>query len=265
MEVQMAETTKIQWTEKTWNPWYGCDKVSPGCKFCYMYRENIRDPGKVQRSKTKFDEPLTWNKTQLVFTCSWSDFFHQDADQWRDEVWRIIKRTPHLTYQVLTKRIDRVMAQLPDDWGDGYPNVWLGVSTENEELTYSRVTTLLQIPSKLRFISAEPLIEGVVSDRTKALIKELDWVIIGGESGHDFPPHKYRPMELRWAADLLDFCLTEGVATFMKQLGTYQAKQMKLWDNHGGIPEDWPQEFQVRQMPDYKAVPYTEPQYTLKF
>ena len=124
----MAESTGIGWTDATWNPWYGCTKVSPGCAHCYMFREQIRygrDPEVVTRSKTKFADPLKWTKGRMIFTCSWSDWFHPAADAWRPEAWEIIKRTPHHTYQILTKRPERIADNLPDDWqvyaSDGLP------------------------------------------------------------------------------------------------------------------------------------------------
>jgi Protein of unknown function (DUF5131) len=131
----MGKTTLIEWTNASWNPWQGCRKVSPGCKYCYMYRAKERygqDPTVVRRSKTTFTAPLTWTPPRVpwrVFTCSWSDFVIEEADAWRDEAWDVIRRTPHLTYQVLTKRPERLAGRLP--WTtDPWPHVWLGVSVE---------------------------------------------------------------------------------------------------------------------------------------
>ncbi|MGH2369611.1 MAG: DUF5131 family protein, partial [Chloroflexota bacterium] len=128
----MGSTSSIEWTDATWNPWQGCTKVSPGCAHCYMYRDKARygqDPTTVRRSTSAtFYRPLAWRAPQRVFTCSWSDFFHEDADAWRSEAWDVIRRTPHLTYQVLTKRPDRLPDCLPADWP--LPNVWLGTSVE---------------------------------------------------------------------------------------------------------------------------------------
>src|SRR6266498_5551388 len=123
----MGETTGIAWTQRTWNPWHGCHKVSAGCKNCYMFREKRQygqDPDVVVRSKTTFNAPLKWKDSALVFTCSWSDWFIEEADPWRDEAWDVIRRTPHLTYQILTKRIERASSCLPKDWP--LKNVWLG-------------------------------------------------------------------------------------------------------------------------------------------
>lgn len=133
----MTKNSLIQWTKLTWNPWHGCKKVSPGCKFCYMYRDKARynqNPVIVQRSRQEtFNSPLKWREPGFVFTCSWSDFFIDEADKWRQNAWDIIRRTPHLIYQILTKRPERIKQCLPPDWGDGWQNVWLGTSVENQK------------------------------------------------------------------------------------------------------------------------------------
>jgi hypothetical protein len=126
-----------------------------------MFRDQRRygrDPEVVVRAApATFNAPLKWDSPELIFTCSWSDWFHVAADPWRDEAWDIIRRTPQHTYMVLTKRPGRIHRCLPDDWGDGYPNVWLGVSIEDAAVTY-RANQLRRIPAALRFISAEPLL-----------------------------------------------------------------------------------------------------------
>lgn len=188
-----------------------------------MFREKARyggDPNTVVRSKTKFNEPLNWAAPRMVFTCSWSDWFIAEADEWRDEAWGIIKRTPHLTYQILTKRPERIADHLPQDWGDGYPNVWLGVSVENQEQAYQRIPYLLGIPARVRFLSCEPLL-GLVNlgnylDETNFGVKTfqsgIHWVIVGGESGPGF-----RTMDLDWARFLRDQCVIAKVPFFFKQ------------------------------------------------
>lgn len=125
-------TTIIAWTEHTWNPWVGCEKISPGCAHCYMFTAQERfgqNPARIRRTKT-WGEPLQWQRdaaaagaTKMVFTCSWSDWFHEDADAWREEAWTVIRRCPHLHFQILTKRHERIADHLPPDWGTGYPNV----------------------------------------------------------------------------------------------------------------------------------------------
>lgn len=153
----MGKQTAIAWTQKTWNPWQGCRKVSPGCKYCYMYRDKERygqDPKTVIVSSPKtFFSPFGWKDPALVFTCSWSDWFISEADTWRPVAWDIIKSTPHLIYQILTKRPERILDALPADWGTGYPNVWLGVSVENQETAQTRLPLLERIPAVLRFVS----------------------------------------------------------------------------------------------------------------
>lgn len=218
----MSTTTGIEWTEATWNPWYGCDKVSPGCAHCYMFREQRqygRDPEVVTRSKTKFREPLSWKEPRVIFTCSWSDWFHEAADAWRDEAWDIIHRTPEHTYQVLTKRAERIADHLPADWGRGYPNVWLGVSVENQKFT-SRISILKATPARMRFLSIEPLLGPVNFGEHNYLLDHIHWVIVGGESGPDA-----RPMDLKWARDIRDDCADQGVPFFLKQLGGWPDKR----------------------------------------
>ncbi len=233
----MSFTTGIGWTEATWNPWYGCTKVSAGCDHCYMFRDMKRygrDPEKVTRSKTKFSEPLKWKEPRLIFTCSWSDWFHKDADAWRDEAWEIVRQTPHHTYQILTKRPGRIARHLPKDWGDGYPNVWMGTSIENDDAVF-RAVQLEAIPSRIRFISAEPLL-----GRLNGLdYRGIHWLIAGGESGAE-----HRPCDERWLRALRDECATAGVAFFLKQLGGHpdaRAHDKALLDGrtHTEMPEGY--------------------------
>lgn len=223
----MGEITAIKWTMATWNPWHGCIKISPGCKFCYMYRDKERygqDPTVVMRSKTKFNEPVKWKEAKLIFTCSWSDWFIEQADDWRDDAWDVIRRTPQHTYQILTKRPERIPDHLPADWGAGWPNVWLGVSVENQEYADKRIPLLLDAPAAVRFISAEPLLGAIninaylntkfIDSGCYALHDMVDWVIVGGESGHGA-----RPMRPDWARSLRDQCRAAGVPFFFKQVG----------------------------------------------
>lgn len=256
----MGESSVIEWTDSTWNPWRGCDKVSPGCAHCYMFtdqRRYGRDPSVVVRTApATFNAPLSakWERKReeciadhgrhLVFTCSWSDWFHATADPWRDEAWDVIRRTPGSTYQILTKRPERILEHLPADWSDGWPNVWLGVTIENRRFV-DRADLLRQVPAAVRFISAEPLLGplipfghiassgepvwgargsrdacaamGVVHDDYTGPALDLtgiDWLITGGESG---PGH--RRFDPQWAADLHDACAHSGTAFLHKQNG----------------------------------------------
>lgn len=245
----MAENSAIQWTDATWNPWHGCKKVSPGCKYCYMFRDKERygqDPTTVLRSKTKFRDPLKWKDPAKVFTCSWSDFFIEEADEWRNEAWNVIRNTPHLTYQILTKRPELISDRLPDDWGTGYPNVWLGTSVENMDSLW-RVGTLRTIPHNfVKFVSFEPLIEYI--DRPN--LEGIHWAIIGGESGNENGRYLYRPCQIGWIDDLRLDCQTQGVSVFVKQTGTAIAKEMKYKDSHGGDMNEWPSYLRVREFPE---------------
>ena len=224
----MGETTKIEWADHTWNPWVGCSKVSPGCKFCYMFRDGNRygwDPNVLRRTKRPtFNKPLSWNrkaenKGSRVFTCSWTDWFHKDADAWRADAWDIIRRCQNLTFMILTKRPERIAECLPDDWGAGWPNVWLGVSAENEEQYRRRWRQLYQHPAAVYFVSMEPLLGPIeMEDPHDERSAIPDWVIIGGESGG---PKTSRPMRISWAEDIVSQCKAAGVPVFFKQTGAW--------------------------------------------
>ena len=132
----MAENSKIGWTDHTWNPWWGCNKVSEECARCYIegiMKRAGKTPfdGPIRTSETTWKSPIRWNKQNQnlkIFTCSMSDFFHEEADEWRPEAWDIIKQSTNLDFLILTKRPERILESLPSDWDDGYRNVWLGVT-----------------------------------------------------------------------------------------------------------------------------------------
>jgi protein gp37 len=208
---------------------------------CYMFRDQHRyglDPTIVTRTKT-WGQPKKWqkeaeanNRKDFVFTCSWSDWFIEAADEWRPEAWKLLKETPNLIYQILTKRPELIRDRLPPDWGTGYPNVWLGVSIENNNYVH-RADMLREIPSNIRFISAEPLL-GPITDLN---LEGFKWLIVGGESGPDF-----RPMDLDWARSLREQCHREGVAFFYKQAsgllpGKYNLLDGQKWEEYPFIVE----------------------------
>lgn len=213
----MSEKTHISWTDRTWNPWRGCTKIDPGCKNCYMFTEQIRygkDPATVVRTKT-WRDPIRWQHeaatagTRLrVFTCSWSDWFHADADAWRNEAWSVVRACPNLTFQILTKRAGRIESNLPSDWGNGYPNVWLGVSVSEPKGVW-RADALRTIPARVRFVSYEPALASVAESLD---LTGIHWLIAGGESGPGF-----RPMETQWARDMRTRCRMAGAKFFFKQ------------------------------------------------
>jgi protein gp37 len=258
----MGERSVIEWTHSTWNPWRGCDKVSPGCAECYMFRDQRRygrDPETVvraapstflapARSRRWLDErdrALAETGHHLVFTCSWSDWFHPAADGWRDEAWEVIRDTPQSTYQILTKRPENILDGLPADWGDGWPNVWLGVTIENRRYVH-RADVLRQVPAAVRFVSAEPLLGPLVFDARSTFdrrvrewsdghpthrqldLANIDWLISGGESGgregralvqRVEGVWRPKPEALTWVRDLRDCCEASGVAFLHKQWG----------------------------------------------
>ncbi len=250
----MGDQTAIQWTNRTWNPWRGCTKISPGCAKCYMFTEQTRygqDPSVVLRTKT-WKDPLKWNRSaaergvrELVFTCSWSDWFHEDADQWREEAWGVIRSCPNLIFQILTKRPERIAGHLPRDWFDGYSNVWLGVSVENRKHGLPRIDLLRDIPARIRFLSIEPLLE----DLGEIVLSGIHWVIIGGESGPGA-----RECHTEWIAGALCDAKLFGVPVFVKQFGSYPThgqppSRMLLKHHKGGDIEEWPAALRVREFP----------------
>ena len=250
----MAKVSGIQWTDGSWNPHHGCRKVSTGCKYCYMYRDKERygqDPTTVLRSKVNFNAPLKWKDPMKIFTCSWSDWFIEEADAWRDDLWKIIKATPHHTYQILTKRPERILQCLPTDWGTGYENVWLGVSVENQE-NIGRCDILGKIPAKVRFVSAEPLI-GAVDFKEMFAKYEFSWCIIGGESGNATGKYLYRECKAEWIKDIIADCKEQNVAVFVKQLGTHMAKELGLKEKHGGEMNEWEKAIQIREFPTIRS------------
>jgi protein gp37 len=266
----MGDQTGIQWTAKTYNPWQGCDRVSPGCDNCYMFRDMRRfgkEPEVVVRSSPQtFNRPLRWNReakaagrVDMVFLASWSDFFHKDADAWRDEAWAIIRQCDSLIFQILTKRHGRIESHLPADWANGYKNVWLGVSAENLEWWERRVPVLDGIPAYRKFVSYEPAIGSIKG----ASAAGMDWVIIGGESAPG------RPFDLAWAREAIAICRRDGAAPFVKQLGSFAQDpingvvgamtkidesvaplvSLRLKDRAGGDMDEWPEDLRVREFP----------------
>lgn len=276
----MGNQTAIAWTNKTWNPWQGCIKVSPGCKFCYMYRDKERykqDPKNIHRSaRNTFRAPLSWTEPGLVFTCSWSDWFIKEADEWRAEAWEIIRRTPHLIYQILTKRPERIEECLPPGWMkpglDGtlqFSNVWLGVSVENQDLAEQRLPILAKVTAAVRFVSFEPLLGAIklssipVMTSGAAEVKKwtpaFEWAIIGGESGNETGRYRFRECQTDWIASLIHECESAGVPVFVKQVGSHIAKVYHYQDRHGKNLAEWPKRLQVQQWPVIHSlkIPFT--------
>ena len=212
----MGKQSPISWTNDTWNPWQGCLKISTGCLNCYMFREKKRygqNPTNIHRSSDQtFYAPLKKLQGPIIFVCSWSDFFIEQADHWRGQAWDIMRQTPHLFYLILTKRPNNIQKRLPADWNKGYPNVGLGVSVENQKSAW-RMHALCEIPAALLFASLEPLLEPVTFPST---LFTIDWVITGGESGTG---HNFRPVDQGAFIHIMRQCKQRNIAYFHKQNG----------------------------------------------
>jgi protein gp37 len=255
----MAVKSNIQWTDATWNIARGCTKVDEDCKFCYMYRESLNgtryEPKQVLKTKTVFRLPLKLKEPSKIFTSSLTDFFHEGIDGYRHEAWDIIRKCPKHTFQILTKRPERVIDQLPTDWLEIEPfkNVWLGTSIGSDSALH-RLHKLAVIPANLRFLSLEPLHTKLHLMTAKlpygvVALSKIHWVIIGGESGNDNGMYRYRECKIEWIEQIINDCRQLGIPVFVKQLGTHLAKQLKLSDRHGGNIEEWPEHLQIREFP----------------
>lgn len=227
----MADNSAIEWTEATWNPTTGCDRISAGCDNCYaltlakrlkaMGNDKYQNDGDPRTSGPGFgltihpsalDLPHTWRQPRTIFVNSMSDLFHARVpDAFIRQVFEVMGSTPRHTYQVLTKRPKRLV-RLADslDWPS---NIWMGVSVENDQTEW-RVDALSLVPAAVRFISAEPLLGPISPD-----LSGMHWVIAGGESGHH-----YRPVEGEWLRELRDQCVDASVPFFFKQWGGVRPK-----------------------------------------
>lgn len=207
----MGKKSSVLWCDASHGFWMGCKKCSPGCVNCYAKRDMDRykmDFDTVTRTKG-FDKPLKWKGPMLIFVNPWSDFFAEEADDWRDDAWEVMRNTPHLTYIILTKRPENINDRLPKDWF--LPNVYLGVTVENQEMADKRIPILLEIPAVQHFVSIEPMLGPVDLSQ---YIDDLDYVVVGGESG---PVEDVREMEEIWALDVIDLCEASGTKIMFKQ------------------------------------------------
>lgn len=251
----MAEGSKIEWTDHTFNPWTGCTKITPGCDHCYAEswakRSGLVKWGNHARKRTTSDYwkgPTVWNRNadrfealkgrrQRVFCASLADVFDNQADaSWRSDLFELILNTPRLDWLLLTKRPSNIAKMLPNNWGAGYPNVWLGLTAEDQTRFDQRWAHLADVPAVVRFVSYEPAL-GPLSVASAAV--KPDWLIVGGESGAGA-----RPMNASWAFAIVDECRSFGIAPFFKQWGTYASNPIcndelrsgedaKLLDPHG--------------------------------
>lgn len=214
------KTTKIEWTDKTWNPITGCTKYSAGCAHCYaevmarrlkaMGLKKYQNGFELSLHEEALNEPLNWKKAHNIFVCSMSDLFHKDVPfEFVDKIMRVIEMTPQHRYQILTKRAERMYEyfqtrKVPD-------NVWLGVTVECRSVK-SRIDLLRLIPAKIHFLSCEPLLESLgILDLTG-----IEWVIVGGESGQSA-----RPMKEEWVIEIKKQVENQNSVFFFKQWGTW--------------------------------------------
>lgn len=287
----MGAKSKIEWTNATWNPLRGCSRISEGCRFCYaegiaarfsgpgMAYEGLahrvggeaRWTGKVVLVEDKLTMPLRWKKPRMIFVNSTSDLFHESVpDEWIDRVFAVMALCPQHTFQVLTKRADRMQAYMTARNGMGnrhaalempLPNVWLGVSVEDQATADARIPHLLATPAAKRFVSYEPALGPVdfyyalrgIGPATEVRRGQLDWIIVGGESGRGA-----RPFDLQWARDVIAQCKDAGVACFVKQLGAkvtgphpngVNETTLEFRHSKAGDIEEWPADLRVREFP----------------
>lgn len=209
----MATVSTIEWTEMTWNPVTGCTKLSQGCKHCYAERLAARFWGdraftEIQLHEDRLDQPRRWKRARTIFVNSMSDLFHDEVpDAFIERVFAVMAECPQHTFQVLTKRADRLAAIAPRLLWPA--NVWMGVSVEDARVV-SRIDRLRNVPAAVRFLSLEPLIGPL----PKLELGGIDWVIVGGESGPGA-----REMRVEWVDAILRQCRAAGVAFFFKQWG----------------------------------------------
>jgi protein gp37 len=302
----MGDQTKIEWTATylpdgtvipgaTFNPWIGCTRLSEGCRFCYAEQLMDKRYGKVEwgpqgeRKRTSdayWRQPLKWNREaeaqgirRKVFCASLADVFEDRRGQdaltlWRAQLWYLIEQTPNLDWLLLTKRPENILTMTPQYWrnvGKWPGHVWIGTSVEDQANADKRIPHLLNVPARIRFLSAEPLLGPVSLDNGESSwltcdgatvngeccesytvggshFHGIDWVIVGGESGS-----YARPMQETWALSIVEQCRAAGVAPFVKQMGTVWAKQNGASDTKGGDWSEWPEEFRVREFPTSEA------------
>lgn len=288
----MGKDSAISWTNHTFSPWWGCVEVSPACDHCYArelaHRWGFEVWGKDAPRRfftdKHWNEPLKWDKAAAkagerhrVFCASMADVFEEraDLDLWRLRLWLLIEKTPNLDWMLLTKREKAIGKMLPPHWlANPRPNVWLGVTAENQRRAEERIPVLLEVPAAVHWISAEPLlgpinfapwIKGYHHDVTHDLLdapdgaliageervgdawyrrKGIDWVIVGGESGH-----QPRRMDPAWANDIREQCQRGNVAYHFKQKGRILAAELGCKDREGKDLSEWPAEFQIQEFP----------------
>ena len=216
-----------------WSPWHGCHRISPGCLNCYVYARDVQygKDSAVVTQTASFDLPLKRRRDgscklkpgEEIFTCGTSDFFLEEADGWRQEAWRMIRMRPDLKFMIITKRIHRFFVSLPDDWGEGYENVTIGCTCEDQLRADHRLPMFLKAPIRHRIVIAEPLLEEI--DFTPYLDRsKLQEVSVGGESGQHGRLCRYE-----WVMSIREQCREAGVSFRFKQTGSRFEKNGKVY------------------------------------
>lgn len=217
-----------------WNPWHGCTKISAGCKYCYVYRQDemygCEIDSNMARKTAAFDLPIKRKRDKsykipsgkVVFTCFTSDFFLKDADEWRPECWRMIKERSDCMFFFFTKRIDRFAECIPSDWGDGYDNVLIGCTIENQEMTDYRLPLFMAAPIKHKILAVAPLLGPI--NLSSYLDSSIEEVSVGGESGVNA-----RPCNYNWILDIRRQCVEKNVPFRFHQTGAYFIKDGKTY------------------------------------
>jgi protein gp37 len=255
----MSDNSKIEWTDASWNPARGCDKISPGCKHCYACTFSERFRGiaghpfeqgfDLRLVPDKLYEPLRWKRPRKIFVNSMSDFFHKDIDDdYIVRVANVMLEANWHTYQVLTKRSERMRDLLNTKLASAAKasHIWWGVSAEDKKYGVPRIADLQTAKVAVRFVSAEPLLEGLGSVN----LTGINWLIVGGESGHGA-----RPFQLDWARNLIAECKRQHVACFVKQVGRQPwdgGQRLRLDSAKGGDLSEWPVDIRVREYPSAK-------------
>lgn len=209
-----------------WDPWRGCKRYSEGCKFCYIHKGDLKR-GVTTENIVRldgFDRPILKDKKgeykmksgQLVYVCFASDFLIEDADEWRRDAWKIIKERADLRFMFLTKRITRIEKCLPPDWGDGYDNVIIGCTVENQRAADERLPVFASVPIKHRNIDCQPMLERMDIEK---YLSGVEYVIVGGESDKEA-----RPLSYEWVLDIRSQCERAGTHFSFRQCGTHFIK-----------------------------------------
>ena len=276
------ENSSIEWTDHTFSPWEGCQRVSPGCEHCYAEARDTRwhdgenwgpKSKRLVHSDSYWRQPYKWDavaakagERRRVFCASLADVFEdrRDLDVHRSRLWNLIEATPNLDWLLLTKRPENVLALVPERWREYGIPAWLGVTTENQEYADRRLTVALTIKARLHFASYEPALGPVNFGLFGTLPKSthpsytmvhqvLRWIICGGESGPGA-----RPFNVDWARRCVQQCREADVACFVKQLGAtvddptrgyFPASRLRLRNRKGNDMAEWPADLRVREFP----------------